>query len=67
MAESAKDNIIKSRLKYFGPGTVIVVLSFVVAFLFMKPAPPRKLVIGTGRHRWGLLPLRGEISGYPGS
>jgi TRAP transporter TAXI family solute receptor len=48
MAESAKDNIIKSRLKYFGPGTVIVVLSFLVAFLFMKPAPPRKLVIGTG-------------------
>jgi len=39
---------LRYRFKYFGPGTLIVILSFVAAFHFMKPAPPRNLVIGTG-------------------
>jgi hypothetical protein len=33
---------------YYGPGTLIVVLTFLVAFLFMKPAPSHNLIIGTG-------------------
>jgi TRAP transporter TAXI family solute receptor len=48
MAESTKSLTDKNRLKYYGPGTLIVVLSFAVAFLFIKPAPPRSLIIGTG-------------------
>jgi len=48
MAEPTQHPTIKERLKYFGPGTLIVVLSFIVAFLFIKPAPPRSLIIGTG-------------------
>jgi TRAP transporter TAXI family solute receptor len=48
MARSKSIKSLRYRLKYFGPGTLIVILSFVVAFHFMKPAPPRSLVIGTG-------------------
>jgi len=48
MTASTPDRTLKKRLKYFGPGTTIVVLSFVVAFLFIQPAPPRNIVIGTG-------------------
>jgi len=48
MAEPAQHPTIKERLKYFGPGTLIVIASFLVAFLFIKPAPPSSLVIGTG-------------------
>ena len=48
MAETGENHTFKNRLKYYGPGTLMVVLSFAVAFFFMKPAPPRKLIIGTG-------------------
>ena len=48
MANSESIKSLKYRFKYFGPGTLIVIFSFVVAFNFMKPAPPRNLVIGTG-------------------
>jgi len=48
MAEPAQHPTLKERLKYFGPGTLIVIASFAVAFLFIQPAPPRSLVIGTG-------------------
>jgi len=48
MASSKSINSLKYRLKYFGPGTLIVILSFVAAFHFMKPAPPENLIIGTG-------------------
>lgn len=48
MVGSGDNHTFKNRLKYYGPGTLLVVLSFAVAFFLMKPAPPRKLVIGTG-------------------
>ena len=48
MAERIQHPTLRERLKYFGPGTLIVIASFLVAFMFIKPAPPRSLVIGTG-------------------
>ena len=48
MSERIQHPTVKERLKYFGPGALIVIASFVVAFLFIKPAPPRNIVIGTG-------------------
>lgn len=48
MAEQTQHPTIKERLKYFGPGTLVVIASFVVAFMFIKPAPPHSLIIGTG-------------------
>jgi len=48
MTSPASNQTLKDSFKYFGPGTLIVVLSFIVAFLFIKPAPPRSIIIGTG-------------------
>jgi len=48
MAEQKSNQALKDHFKYFGPGTFIIVLSFMVAFLFMKPAPPRTIVVGAG-------------------
>lgn len=38
----------KERLKIFGPATVIAIVGFLVAYQFVAPAPPRKIIIGTG-------------------
>ena len=38
----------RDRLGIFGPAILITILSFVVAYLFVEPAPPRKITIGTG-------------------
>ena len=35
-------------LKFFGPGTIIMILGFIVAYQFVDPAPPRRIVIATG-------------------
>ncbi|MFC1515183.1 hypothetical protein ACFL7E_00330 [Thermodesulfobacteriota bacterium] len=51
MTDSASNRTLKDHLKYFGPGMLIVVLSFVVAFLYIKPAPPQNIIIGTGGSR----------------
>jgi TRAP transporter TAXI family solute receptor len=48
MASSETIKSWKYRFKYFGPGSLIVILSFAVAFHFIQPAPPRDLVMGTG-------------------
>jgi TRAP-type uncharacterized transport system substrate-binding protein len=48
MTSPASNLMLKDRFKFFGPGILIVALSFVVAFLFIKPAPPRSIIIGTG-------------------
>ena len=39
MAERIQHPTLRERLKYFGPGTLIVIASFLVAFMFIKPAP----------------------------
>ena len=38
----------KDRLGIFGPGILITILGFIVAYQFVEPAPPRKISIGTG-------------------
>ena len=38
----------KEKLKIFGPAMVIVIVGFLVAYQFVAPAPPRKIIIGTG-------------------
>ena len=38
----------KDRLWVLGPGILITILGFIVAYHFVGPAPPRKISIGTG-------------------
>ena len=38
----------KEKLKIFGPGIVVTIIAFVVAYQFVAPAPPRRISIGTG-------------------
>jgi TRAP transporter TAXI family solute receptor len=38
----------KDRLSILGPGILITILGFIVAYHFVEPAPPRKISIGTG-------------------
>jgi TRAP transporter TAXI family solute receptor len=39
---------IKEYLKIIGPGTVITILGFFIAYQFVEPAPPRQIAIATG-------------------
>jgi TRAP transporter TAXI family solute receptor len=39
---------LKDRLGILGPGILITILGFIVAYHFVEPAPPRKISIGTG-------------------
>ena len=48
MAGLELNRTLKDYLKYFGPGALIVIISFAVALVFVKPAPPRNIIIGTG-------------------
>ena len=47
-AAKSRGRGIKDRLGIFGPGMVITVLGFIVAYHFVGPAPPRTVIIGTG-------------------
>jgi hypothetical protein len=38
----------KAYLKLIGPGTIITVLGFIVAYQFVAPAPPRHITLATG-------------------
>jgi TRAP transporter TAXI family solute receptor len=49
MARESKDRTLIDRLKFFGPGTLLVILSFFVAYQFVQPAPPRHIVMATGQ------------------
>ena len=49
MARRSKDRTLRDYLKFFGPGTLLVLLSFLVAYQFVQPAPPRHLVMATGQ------------------
>jgi TRAP transporter TAXI family solute receptor len=48
MAGSELNRTLKDHFKYFGPAALIVIFSFAVALVFVKPAPPRNIIIGTG-------------------
>ena len=39
----------KDQLVVVGPATIAVVIAFVIAFQWVKPAPPHRVVIATGR------------------
>ena len=39
----------REQLAILGPATIVVVIAFIVAFQWVKPAPPRRAVIATGR------------------
>ena len=41
-------NPVKHQLKVFGPAALAVIAAFVVAFQFIKPAPPDRVVMATG-------------------
>lgn len=38
----------KEHLKFAGPGTIITILGFIIAYQFVAPAPPRQIAIATG-------------------
>ncbi|MDJ0739043.1 MAG: TAXI family TRAP transporter solute-binding subunit [Gammaproteobacteria bacterium] len=38
----------KHQMKIFGPAALLVIVAFVVAFQFIKPAPPDRVVMATG-------------------
>jgi TRAP transporter TAXI family solute receptor len=42
------DRDTRERLKFFAPAIVIMMIGFVIAFQFVDPAPPMKIVMGTG-------------------
>lgn len=49
----------RDRLLVFGPALVLAITACVVAINFVKPAPPRRIVLATGRpddayHQYGL-------------
>ena len=41
-------NPVKHQLSIYGPAALVVIVAFVVAFQFIKPAPPDRVVMATG-------------------
>ena len=41
-------NPVKHQLKIYGPAALAVIAAFVIAFQFIKPAPPDRVVMATG-------------------
>jgi len=41
-------NPVKHQLKIYGPAALMVIAAFVLAFQFIKPAPPDRVVMATG-------------------
>ena len=46
--KASKNRGVKEYLKLIGPGTIITVLGFIIAYQFVAPAPPRHITIATG-------------------
>jgi len=49
MARESKYRSARDYLKFYGPGALLVILSFLVAYQFVQPAPPRHIAIATGQ------------------
>jgi len=49
MARQSKYRSARDYLKFYGPGTLLVILSFPVTYQFVQPAPPRHITIATGQ------------------
>ncbi len=49
MARHDRGRSFKGQLKFYGPGALLIIISFLVAFQFVQPAPPRHIVIATGQ------------------
>jgi len=48
----AKDrDTLKHQLAIYAPAALLVLVAFVVAFQFIKPAPPNRVVMATGGHQ----------------
>ena len=41
-------NPVKHQLKIYGPAALAVIVAFAIAFQFIKPAPPDRVVMATG-------------------
>ena len=48
MPKSSTTRGIKDYLKLIGPGTIITIFGFFIAYQFVAPAPPRHITIATG-------------------
>ena len=42
------DRSTKERFRIFGPAVLVTLVGFVVAYQFVKPAPPKEVTIATG-------------------
>ena len=48
MRASSSKKGLNDYLKLIGPGTIITLLGFIIAYQFVAPAPPRHIAIATG-------------------
>lgn len=48
MAKSSTKRDLKDYLKLIGPGTIITIVGFIIAYQFVAPAPPDHITIATG-------------------
>ena len=49
MARHDREHSVRRHLKFYGPGALLIIISFFVAFQFVQPAPSRHIVIATGQ------------------
>lgn len=48
MAKLSMKRDLKDYLKLFGPGTIMTIISFIIAYQFVAPTPPNHLTMATG-------------------
>jgi TRAP transporter TAXI family solute receptor len=48
MFRKGEDRALKDYLRIFGPAAFFTIIGFIVAYQFVQPAPPKRVVIATG-------------------
>ena len=66
-----ENNPIRHQMKIYAPAALVVIAAFVLAFQFIKPAPPKHVVMATGGpegayHQFG-RPERRDHKAFNGS
>jgi TRAP transporter TAXI family solute receptor len=49
MVRRTRNHTVREYLRFYSPGVLLIVISVVVAYKFVEPAPPKQITIATGQ------------------
>jgi TRAP transporter TAXI family solute receptor len=57
MVRRTRNHTVREYLRFYSPGVLLIVISLLVAYKFVKPAPPKQITIATGQTEGGYYHL----------